>query len=567
MAEITEIDVRDNVDFELPELSEVKEFFPFKEMREFQDLALRKIIGAYKHGYKHVILEAPTGFGKSAIAVALAKHFKKDLGKSYIIVSSKYLQDQYLHELGVSSVKGRGNFTCIKNKKHSCDKAQCKSKLFRCHHIPLPAKAGDKTMVGKSHKRGHLYVNKGAKVCPYWKQKCDAMEHSYPLFNYEYFLYETQLVGDFGLRDLVICDEAHNIESKLMNFIGFEITQSDLEAIGVDKIYENTPTEKWIQLLGEWRDLFDERIENLEDKMSSLTPLEMEKLDDYRTKSIKCNFLMGELDTNPELWIVSTQSNFFKGRFFKKIIFKPIQVKKWTDYIFSKGKNFLLQSATIINPKTLCDSLNIKDRVLYIKVPSTFPEENRIFKFRGVGSMSRNNIESTIPKLLEEVKKIMSENPNEKGVIHTHTYSIMRKIVNNIRDMRIIYNDDGLSRDSVFEEFRDSHAPLVLVTPSAYEGVDFKDDKCRWQVLCKVPYPSLGDPQVKKRMENDQDWYTWLTSLRIVQTYGRGIRTKEDYCKTYMLDSNFRSFYYRNKKFFPDWFQAVVRWDPGLDKE
>ena len=101
----------------------------------------------------------------------------------------------------------------------------------------------------------------------------------------------------------------------------------------------------------------------------------------------------------------------------------------------------------------------------------------------------------------------------------------------------------------------------MLVTPSAFEGVDFKGDECRWQILCKVPYPSLGDPQIRKRMEKDHEWYNWLTALRIVQTYGRGVRTVDDFCKTYILDEDFRRFYLGNTRLFPDWFQVAVKFE------
>ena len=560
MANIIELDIREEPGFPIPSLEEVRRFFPFQELREFQGRTLRTLAGAFNAGYRTVILEAPTGFGKSPIAVAISRHFKSLKKSSYIIVSSKYLQDQYVADFETVTVKGRGNFRCIR-KKHTCELAQQMARQFRCRHIPAPGKEDEKrVLVGKSAKRGELYQKKGIQICPYWKQKCAAMGHSFPILNYDYFLHETQFVGDLGKRDLVICDEAHNIESKLMRFIGFEISSNDLEAVGASVPDAELKMETWKSLLGEWRDLFMKKVEKMESKMESLTALELDKLEEYRSKSSKCDFLMGELDIDPELWVVSMQPYSFKGRSFKKIIFKPIAVKKWGEHIFSKGEHFLLQSATIINAQTLCESLNIRGDVLYLKIPSTFPAQNRLFHCQGVGGMSRRNKEKTMPLLLKGVERIISANPQEKGVIHTHTYAIMRKIAESIKNPRIVFNDSSASRDDVFEQFKQSARPLILVTPSAFEGVDFKDDACRWQVLCKVPYPNLGDPQVRKRTEKDRQWYTWLTALKIVQLYGRGMRTPEDFCTTYILDSDFERFYSQNKKFFPEWFQAAIRW-------
>jgi ATP-dependent DNA helicase DinG len=61
----------------------------------------------------------------------------------------------------------------------------------------------------------------------------------------------------------------------------------------------------------------------------------------------------------------------------------------------------------------------------------------------------------------------------------------------------------------------------------------------------------------EKRKINEQ-WYNWQTALRLIQGYGRSIRSKEDWAKTYVLDSGFEAFVRRNK--MPDWFmQAIIR--------
>ncbi len=544
----------------------ILEFFPFGKARMYQAECLEEIASAVESGHARLVLEAPTGFGKSAVAVALAR-WLESLGKSsYIMVSSKLLQGQYLKDFsgsgkGTVIVKGRANFSCLSHKDLSCEAAHGMGRLNRCRHIPYPSRSEGKNFVGRSAARGDLKISQDVRVCPYWKQKCAAMQHPFPLFNYDYFLHETRYVGDFGRRDFLICDEAHNIESKLMRFIGFDISKKDLEYVGVKEIpEESSPARVWLASLAEWRDAFQEAIEKMEKKMGSLVPLELEKLEDLRGKAAKCDFLIAELDSDPNLWVVSVQVRFFKDRPYRSVSFKPIEVKKWGDYIFSMGEGFLLQSATIMDPKTLCDSLGLEGEILYLKIPSIFPEKSRLFHYRGVGSMSMRSKSTTLPLLVNEVEKLIQENPDEKGVVHTHTYSIMRAIASSLKSGRVICNESGFQRDETFARFKESTDPLVLITPSAYEGVDFKDDTCRWQALCKVPYPDLGDPQVSKRMQKDRAWYAWLTALRIVQTYGRGMRGPEDHCRTYILDSEFRRFYSANQRIFPEWFRSVVRW-------
>jgi superfamily II DNA or RNA helicase len=66
--------------------------FPFSitrpTIRGQQSFVLREIDLALAAGYKLIILECRTGFGKSAVAIAVALTY----GTSYIIVSTKDLQ-------------------------------------------------------------------------------------------------------------------------------------------------------------------------------------------------------------------------------------------------------------------------------------------------------------------------------------------------------------------------------------------------------------------------------------------------------------------------------------------
>ena len=157
--------------------------------------------------------------------------------------------------------------------------------------------------------------------------------------------------------------------------------------------------------------------------------------------------------------------------------------------------------------------------------------------------------------------KIIPKHLDTKGVIHTHTNKIAKYILNHS-----IYKDEMMSnvhspgqRAEKFQEFFDSEAPSIMVSASMNTGVDLKDDLCRWQVICKVPYPSLGDPQIKARTNQDQSWYTWQTAMTLIQTYGRGCRSDTDWCTTYMLDEKFRDIYSRNVRLFPNWFKEAIR--------
>ena len=46
--------------------------FPFPTLREKQAFVLKEIDDAFALGYKYIVLEAPTGFGKSPVLVTFA---------------------------------------------------------------------------------------------------------------------------------------------------------------------------------------------------------------------------------------------------------------------------------------------------------------------------------------------------------------------------------------------------------------------------------------------------------------------------------------------------------------
>ena len=91
------------------------------------------------------------------------------------------------------------------------------------------------------------------------------------------------------------------------------------------------------------------------------------------------------------------------------------------------------------------------------------------------------------------------------------------------------------------------------------EGVDLEGDASRFQIVCKVPYPYLGDKLVKKRMNKWPWWYPFQTAKTVIQSVGRSVRSESDTAVTYILDADWERFYERNKKLFPSDFRTCLR--------
>jgi ATP-dependent DNA helicase DinG len=100
-------------------------------------------------------------------------------------------------------------------------------------------------------------------------------------------------------------------------------------------------------------------------------------------------------------------------------------------------------------------------------------------------------------------------------------------------------------RDEVIAGHVNSTKPTVLISPSLYTGLDLKDDLSRFQIITKVPYPDLGDRWIDEKRKINGQWYTWQTALRLVQGYGRSVRSKEDYAVTGLLKLSSLVYYRR----------------------
>src|SRR5215472_6151821 len=66
--------------------------FPFPTMRERQSYVLNEIANALASNYKYILLEDPTGFGKSPVAIAVGR----TLGTSYMCTSTGKGEEQFL---------------------------------------------------------------------------------------------------------------------------------------------------------------------------------------------------------------------------------------------------------------------------------------------------------------------------------------------------------------------------------------------------------------------------------------------------------------------------------------
>lgn len=524
------------------------ENFPFQQPRHDQLEIISDIYEAIESGYKYIILEAGTGTGKSAIAVTLARIYDK----AYIFTMTKQLQNQYSNEFGFPLVKGRGNFGCLYNELESaCDIGRCKTVPNTSNFI-CPYGVSKSPTLGANEafadSAGNSLFYQSDDHCSYWNQKANAINADITLMNYDYAFLELNYVKHFNKRDLIIFDEAHNIEDKLMKrmevILNFKRLESDIKKVISPTTLSSSNAKDWILEIEALYDAYKEL------SIKDLSKNKIERIN-RQTRSLKQ--LKENLKNEPRNWVIDVNEDH--------VAFKPLRVNQYAkDYLFQYGDVCLFMSATILSERLFCKWLGINPNEAYfIKQDTPFSPNKRPVELKLAGKMSANRINKTAPDTLPILNKILKRHKNDKGLIHTHNYKCQQYIMNNILNSRLLAHGSK-NREIVLKEFENSLNPSVLISPSMSEGVDLPYDKCRFQVIYKMPFPYLGDKQINLRRKQDSRWYAYKTVMTLMQAYGRGMRAEDDSCYTYILDSNVKMLFTSPlyKSLVPDFFKEAI---------
>ena len=118
-----------------------------------------------------------------------------------------------------------------------------------------------------------------------------------------------------------------------------------------------------------------------------------------------------------------------------------------------------------------------------------------------------------------------------------------------------------MSRDEFITWFINSDEPYVYVSPSIKDGVDLRDDACRFQILTNQPNPNMGDNQINKRVTENKDWkwYFYQAAMDLQQAYGRGVRHESDACDFYVLDNRFDDLLRKYSDLFDEYFLEAIQ--------
>ena len=229
------------------------------KFREHQLECIIDIIqNVINHGNHNYVIEAPTGSGKSLINIISAGVLAEEFDiTSYILVSDLSLWEQYANFLnkykktGIAMLKGKiGNYKCMLNGE-DITMADCKI-------------AGLSWASMYNRNTIEKFGYECAYTCPYVKARKKALKSKVCLMTYQLFIQMFKKLNpddnnpyQFKYRDVLFCDECHNIPNIVETRVHAHMKEKDLSTI-LD-IYDYVS--KQIEELGLFKNEFEEEFD------------------------------------------------------------------------------------------------------------------------------------------------------------------------------------------------------------------------------------------------------------------------------------------------------------------
>ena len=552
--------------------------------RPHQEEYIRSLIKFYQQSNKkYMIFQGNVGIGKSLVALTTSKYISKNFkARVYLTSPKNILLDQYQNDYDsfLSVIKGGANYDCASISSCTYESAPChiSSKKRKC---PLES------------------------ICPYKVAVSQAQKDPIVLTNMHWLLCSMKNPKICPQRDLLIIDEAHSLESILTDFLS--LSYSGLFLLRLEKIktrvfkdsfflYEkirqfyyksSSTTHSFLNQSLLINDVTSDVgeinliIDSLEGNITSLKDAFEKALEKVDVTKLPESSIPGWVSVNKDYillnntlrkinryrqlqsetpWLcMPTVYKTKEGKDVKGFTLKPLNAIALAKIILPQiARKIVFMSATMGEKRQFCKDLGVDvNDVEYIETQSDFPKEKRPIYLSYVGCFNKNTKEEYLKNSVTKIDELLEKYQGKKGVIHTTTFTQCDYIKEHSKYKNRILIHDTQNKPDVIKEFMES-TDKVLCSPSSKEGLDLKDDLCRFQIILKVPWGDLTDKVVQARMKADAGWYANEAVKNLEQAYGRGMRSKTDWCDCYILDNSFQRLYYLNPHLFSTYFKEAI---------
>ena len=488
---------------------------------------------AFSRSEPYLLINAPPGTGKTLLNLVYGLAHGGPL--TYAVHTIR-LQEQVSRTLlGLPVLTGRSNHPCLVG--------------HLTHGMDITARYGVCTMRQSCDYRNGAELPGGAWTkCPYYAQLDDALYSDVGrVTNYSMYLalppvkYASEESGSTG-TSVLLADEAHNIEEVLTSSAEITLTAGMVRSIGY-----GWPRNSSSHIAG-WRGwafgIF---------KRTNATDSRPSVVDARAAAKALAAIKPEEYDK----WVVSFDGSTMRARplWGRDYTMSNLLGRERGEVAFDNGRMgapVMFTSATLMGVDYITESLALPSREwAYLDVDSPFDPDRRPINYAPVMSMSRNN--SRTPEDRAPMQKAV-DTLISRYVTHGQPWGIIHSVSNWYRDALLTESRfRGIMVQDAAEHAQRvaNNQPSVLVASNLIEGWDGVDNLCRFIIMPKVPFADLSDAWTKQRQAVDARTYTHQAIVSVVQGAGRGMRHREDYCDTWILDESWSNLYKRHRDWLP----------------
>jgi len=522
------------------------------QLRPGQAEAVAKIKSAFERGVKTVFLDAPVGSGKSLINLLVAR----DMRGAYISTSQVILVNQYGADTAqgakfsrlAQTLYGRRNYPCTYLQSLSPEdggRPYATASGAPCTYLPRwPVECPSYS------------------VCPYYSAKRLAQGHLQTVTTMAYLLTGIRNGLEFpssGWRErpLLIVDEAHGLAEELVRHFKAEIGPGTLP--GFTRKWLSSPGDPRFQLI----DALPAYIAKLHEVLSELyaesklTPKIRDRIQRLRSAASSAEDILWKLNAPGVEWVHTFDARSEKHSW-RALAVKNLMSRFWTHF-----NGILLSSATFFGTEALRRDCGLPEPHSRVVVQDTFDPARAPVRLLGAVHLAYKIQPLEIERVADAVTAVARAHPNERGVVHSNSYylanAIRRELPADVRER--LTSHDPLNRTRRYTLWRQDPSPTsIFFAVAMSQGIDLVGEMARWQVLVKVPFPSLGDIWVRRRLqeEDGQQWYSARTIVEVLQASGRIMRDAGDHGTTYVIDAQIDRLLDGGWPDLPEWFRRRV---------
>lgn len=575
-------------------------FLAYSKWRRGQEKATRDLYEYLREG-RIVVFEAPTGYGKTAIALASSLKLTYEEGlKTVFLVRTKNQLIQPFKEARALYLKGSilNPFALFKNRQEMCAIKQLqkllyeefieKCKLLRESERCPFAKALDRDKVLSLFDRAIRkcsspthYINYITEqgICPYEFQRILSSDARLILASYNY-IFEERIRRPFiantyllPRRTILIMDEAHNLSSYLSNLYSRSITETTIRKC-IKEIREFMgPSESMIRALKSLLSWL-RTVHVPEEGYREISREELVAIMGYWDELLKCLKSLRTRAVKIGVYGLASSSmieffNSLERREGYILALKRIEGMKILEHkcffpggeseeIFEFSQSSVLMSATMPSPEFLASMLGIPlERLAVVEVKEEFGKV-----LVGIASDVTSKYterSSVIYRRMAEYIASFYRNINDILLVMTPSYEFAKNIRSMLMDMKITdilveRQDTSLTRlKEIIKEYLDSKRRLLILAVAGgklVEGIEIKVrgvNIIKYVIVAGIPYPEPDVLTLRQRDilsmrigDRDRAWeftFEEPALMKIYQAVGRGLRSPRDRVLLLILDN------------------------------